>query len=286
VTADRLTVHRHGEGADVVVVLHGGPGARGSVSSLARLLAAPHRTVLEPWQRRSGGPPLTVRRHVADLAAVAPPRAKVVGWSWGAMLGLSYAAAYPDRVAALLLLGCGTYDETSREAYQRTMSERLGEEGRKQMGELRAALAAAATSAARDRLLAEIAALAERAQAVDPLPGAGDRVDVDARGHEETWRDALRLQAAGREPAAFAAIVCPVAMFHGAGDPHPGAATRDRLVRFVPRLLWRPFPRGGHRLWEERAARSDFLAALGDWLDPAEAEGAGNLRSPGAGESR
>jgi pimeloyl-ACP methyl ester carboxylesterase len=187
------------------------------------------------------------------------------------MLGLSYAAAYPDRVSALALVGCGTFDEPSREAYRRAMAERLGAEGREAMAELRTALAEAATAAARDRILGEIAALAERAQAVDPVAGAGDETRADARAHEETWRDALRLQGLGREPAAFAAITARVAMFHGAEDPHPGPAIRDALRRHLPRLAFTSFPRCGHRPWEERSARSAFLAALGDWLDGVEA---------------
>lgn len=72
----------------MVLVLHGGPGAPGSAAGLARALAGTFH-VIEPLQRRSGGPSLTVARHVADLAQVVarceePPA--LVGHSWGAML--------------------------------------------------------------------------------------------------------------------------------------------------------------------------------------------------------
>ncbi|HSQ37662.1 MAG TPA: alpha/beta fold hydrolase, partial [Acidimicrobiia bacterium] len=81
-------------------------------------------TVLEPLQRRSGAVPSTVSRHVEDLAAVLPEGAAVVGWSWGAMLGLSFAAAHPGRVRSLALVGCGTYDEASRDDYERAVAVR------------------------------------------------------------------------------------------------------------------------------------------------------------------
>ncbi len=32
----------------------------------------------------------------------------------GAMLGLSFTARHPERVSRLVLVGCGTYDETCR----------------------------------------------------------------------------------------------------------------------------------------------------------------------------
>jgi pimeloyl-ACP methyl ester carboxylesterase len=222
-------------------------------------------TVLEPLQRRSGGAPLTVARHVEDLAAVLPEGAALVGWSWGAMLALSFAAAHPGRAHSLALVGCGTYDAAGREVYERALVMRLGEAGLRRVEELRRRMAGAA-GAQGDRLLAALGRLMEEAQAYDALPETGDPVRVDRQGHEETWGDVLRLQAEGVEPAAFAAITCPVLMLHGDDDPHPGPATFALLRRYVPQLRYRGFPRCGHRPWAERHAREAFLAALAEWL--------------------
>ena len=41
-------------------------------------------------------------------------RPSVVGESWGAMLALAYASTYPDSIASLVLVGCGTFDTESR----------------------------------------------------------------------------------------------------------------------------------------------------------------------------
>jgi pimeloyl-ACP methyl ester carboxylesterase len=35
----------------------------------------------------------------------------IVGESWGAMLALAYASAYPETTAAIVLVGCGTFDK-------------------------------------------------------------------------------------------------------------------------------------------------------------------------------
>jgi pimeloyl-ACP methyl ester carboxylesterase len=248
----------------VVALLHGGPGAPGSMANLARDLAD-SCTVLEPLQRRSGAVPLTVSRHVEDLAEVLPEGAALVGWSWGAMLALSFTAAHPGRVRSLALVGCGTYDEASRDAYERVLAGRLGEAGLLRVEELRRRMAGASGTQG-DRLLAALGRLMEEAQAVELLPGTGDPVRVDRQGHEETWADALRLQAEGIEPAAFASIRCPVLMLHGDDDPHPGPATFGLLRRFIPQVQYRCFLRCGHRPWAERHAREPFLAALREWL--------------------
>ncbi|MBN2113403.1 MAG: alpha/beta hydrolase [Acidimicrobiia bacterium] len=259
-------MRRYGTAGPIVAVLHGGPGAPGQMAPLARVLTGGFE-VLEPLQRRSGGEPLTVARHVADLAEILPPGTSLVGWSWGAMLALSFAAAHPGGVRSLALVGCGTYDAAARSAYEAAVASRLGEEGRQRADHLRQALAAAATDAERDRLLGELGRLLDRAQAWDPLPEEqGEPLWVDARGHAETWDDVLRLQAEGAEPAAFAAITCPALMLHGDQDPHPGPATFALLRRYLPELQYRGFAECGHRPWAERRAREPFLAALREWL--------------------
>lgn len=261
-----IEVRRHGTAGPLVAVLHGGPGAPGSAASLAHDLAD-RFTVLEPWQRRSGGPALTVAQHVADLDAVFPDGAALVGHSWGAMLALSFAVARPGRARSLALVGCGTYDPATRASFQRALGERLGEEGRRRLEELGGGSAAASSGAEADRLLGLLRDLMTEAMSCEPIPGFDDPVEVDGRGHEETWADVLRLQAEGVEPATFAAISCPVLMLHGDDDPHPGRATYELLRRFIPRLQYGGFPRCGHRPWAERHAREPFLAALREWLD-------------------
>jgi pimeloyl-ACP methyl ester carboxylesterase len=261
-----IEVRRYGSDGPEVVLLHGGPGAPGGMASLARDLAGKFR-VREPLQRRSGSVALSVERHVEDLAAVAPSRAHVVGHSWGAMLGLSFAARHPERVTSLVLIGCGTYDAATRAEYQRALDARLGEAERAQIGELRRRLAEAGDSATRDSLLAELGRVFARADSVDLIAADdADSLPADERGHGETWADVLRLQQQGIEPAAFAAIRAPVLMLHGDDDPHPGPATRDLLRRHVADLSYRGFARCGHDPWRERHARAAFLRALESWL--------------------
>ena len=249
----------------LLVVLHGGPGAPGSAVGLAVALAG-FGSVLEPWQRRAGSVPLTVDRHVAGLAEVLSSPTVIVGWSWGAMLGLSFAVVRPELVRSLVLVGCGTYDEESRQAYGKRMAERLAEDERTELVRISRQLEATADRPTRDRLFAQMGRVAARAQAVELLePPAA--VEADADGYSETWADVLERQRRGVEPAAFAAISCPVLMIHGADDPHPGPATRDVLRHHLPRLEYIEIPRCGHEPWLERHGREPFLAAVRAWLE-------------------
>lgn len=232
----------------LVLVLHGGPGAPGSATGLARALAGRFR-VGEPLQRRSGGATLTVAGHVADLAEVVDRCGElpaIVGHSWGAMLALAFAAEHPAQVRRLGLVGCGTFEPESRAELGRRLEARMDEAFRARL--------AAASFAERGALLAAL-------ESVDPIPEDAP-VRVDARGHRESWEDMLRLQAEGVYPAAFAAYGGPVRMIHGADDPHPGRMIRDTLRHVLPRLEYVELARCGHEPWRERAAREEFLEGL------------------------
>jgi pimeloyl-ACP methyl ester carboxylesterase len=265
VVVQMIQVRKYAGSDGSVVVLHGGPGASGSLAGLATELA-PDFEVWEPLQRRSGEVPLTVDRHVADLYDIAPDPATIVGHSWGAMLALSYAARYPAAVRALALVGCGTYDAASRAEYERRFEAKLGDAGRVRGKELRIAMERARDRAERDQILARRGTFAAEVQAIDLLPETEAPVDADATGHDETWRDVLRRQATGLEPQSFDAIESPVLMLHGDDDPHPGTMIRDTLLRHIPQLECVGIPRCGHEPWRERHGREPFLTALRGWL--------------------
>jgi pimeloyl-ACP methyl ester carboxylesterase len=265
-----IQVRRYGTSGRTVVVLHGGPGAPGSAAGLAQALGE-HFEVLEPLQRRSGQVALTVSQHVEDLRAIAPRPVVVVGWSWGAMLGLSFAARYPDRVSALVLVGCGTYDESARALFRSTLEERLGASGRALIATLNGRLAAESEPAARAAILGELGAAYMKAESYDVIEGTDDEraagLPADDAGHVETWNDVLRLQREKIEPAAFSAISARVLMIHGDVDPHPGPATRDTLRELMPTLEYLSLERCGHEPWRERHARGRFFEAICQWLD-------------------
>jgi pimeloyl-ACP methyl ester carboxylesterase len=218
--------------------------------------------VLEPFQRGSGGEPLTVARHVADLHELAAPLGcpALVGSSWGAMLALAYAAAHPTSAGPLVLVGCGTFDVASRARFRATIDERMDDGLRARIVALEREIPDP------DRRLGAFGDLLAPVYAFDPLPEGLGFEACDARAHEETWADMLRLQADGTYPAAFAAIESPVLMLHGAFDPHPGSMIRASLAPYLRRLEYVAWERCGHYPWVERETREGFFEVLRKWL--------------------
>jgi pimeloyl-ACP methyl ester carboxylesterase len=234
------------------------------MAPVARGLADRFRA-LEPLQRGSGGEPLTVARHVADLDQVVAARCggtrpALVGHSWGAMLALAYAAEHPSSAGPLVLVGCGTFDPVAREHMRARVEERMHHSLRRRL----------------ERLPKEYPDPDERLKAKGglilpvysyELITTDQEVEAcDARAHQETWADMVRLQKEGVYPAALAAIRAPVLMLHGAADPHPGHMIRASLEPYLPQLEYREWERCGHSPWLERAVRDEFFAALREWL--------------------
>lgn len=259
-----MQIREYGSSGPVVVVLHGGPGAPGYMARLARILEDSFR-VLEPLQRGSCAEPLTVARHVADLHELVESRCgkvrpALVGHSWGAMLALAYAAAHPGRAAALVLIGCGTFDPAARDRLQATREARMDDSLRRRMRHL------AEECPDPDERFSELAKLALQLDSYELIPDSQDVVACDARAFDETWEDMLRLQEEGAYPSAFAAIDVPVIMLHGSADAHPGWMIRASLAPYLPQLEYREWERCGHYPWLEKAVRDEFLAFLRKWL--------------------
>ncbi len=231
-----MEVREYGSSGPSLVLLHGGPGAPGSVAPIAHELSDAFR-VLEPFQRGSSDVPLTVARHVGDLHDLIESRCDgerpaLVGHSWGAMLALAYAAEHPGRASSLVLIGCGTFDLAARAQMQKMINGRLGED----------------------------------MFSYDPVPDTVDAPPCDGIAMEQTWSDMVRMQSEGVYPAAFSAIDVPVIMLHGAYDPHPGRMIADGLKPYMPQLEYREWERCGHDPWRERAARDEFYRVLREWL--------------------
>ncbi len=75
-----------------IVVVHGGPGAPGSMAPVARELSK-YTGVLEPYQTG-----YSIREQIEELAHVIQNQGEwpvtLIGWSWGAILSYMAASEY------------------------------------------------------------------------------------------------------------------------------------------------------------------------------------------------
>lgn len=92
-----------------VALVHGGPGAPGSMGPVARRLSE-RRGVLEPLQTAD-----SLDGQVEELSTVLQRAGTlpitVVGHSWGAILELVFSARFPSLVKKLILVGSASLEK-------------------------------------------------------------------------------------------------------------------------------------------------------------------------------
>lgn len=108
-----------------VAVIHGGPGAPGSVAPVARELSAGWG-VLEPLQSAN-----TCEGQVLELKGVLEENADLpvtlIGHSWGAMLSFIVSARYPALVKKLVMVSSGVFEDKYAAQIDATRLGRLSE---------------------------------------------------------------------------------------------------------------------------------------------------------------
>ncbi len=251
-------VRFHGKGPYGVAVVHGGPGAPGSVAAIARELARDGTGVLEPLQTRT-----SLDGQVQELRDVlgthATPPAVLIGHSWGAWLALIFASRHPEAVSRLVLVSSGPFEERYVPDLERRRLERLDPAERAEFLDL------LRTAGAEDSLFARLGQLASKADSYDEVKVETDPADaiaVDGRMFQSVWTEAASMRRTGALLEHAGRLACPVLAIHGDHDPHPEAGVDEPLKAVVGDFRFVLLERCGHYPWRERHARDRFYQVL------------------------
>ena len=257
-----LDLRRHGSPPYAVAVLHGGPGARGEMAPVARVLSS-SRGVLEPLQRATSvrGQVEELRR---DLEAAGDPPMALIGFSWGGWLGFILAAEHPDLVGKLILVGCAPFEERCAPAVHLTRMSRLGVEERMEASSILGLLEGPEVAGAEemDAALRRLGAIFSKADSYDPILPESVDVDLQPEAFQAVWREAAELRKSGRLLELGRRIECPVVAIHGEHDPHPAEGVRLPLSSVLKSFRFFLLQESGHKPWIERRSRDKFYQIL------------------------
>ena len=257
---DRGNVRFYGDAPYRAAAVHGGPGAPGSVASVARGLAASGFSAIEPLQTET-----SLRGQIDELADTIRPYAPLplVGHSWGAWLVYLTAAAYPDLVSKLILVSSGPFESHYAASIMSTRLSRLTQNRREQADiymhkwkETDASLTA--------EEWADFGALVESADTYAPLTGGegDDLVPCDGAVFLGVWDEADAMRRSGALLALASGIKCPVTAIHGDYDPHPYRGVKTPLAEALDDFRFILLEKCGHEPWRERYARDRFFQVL------------------------
>ncbi len=249
----------YGKPPFTVVLVHGGPGAGGEMAPVARELAS-ERGILEPIQTKASlAGQIEELRGAIETAGSLP--VTVVGFSWGAWLGLLCAARYPELVKKLILVSSGPYEARYASQILQTRLERLSEDDKAELVKAMDLLNSP-SAGDKDAAFARFGAIFTRADAYDPISGESEAVHHSYAIYRGVWKDAENLRKSGELLELAKQVRCPVVALHGDYDPHPAEGVCTPLSAVVPDFRFILLEKCGHMPWIERQARQSFYTVL------------------------
>jgi pimeloyl-ACP methyl ester carboxylesterase len=259
---DTSNLRFYGDAPYRVAVIHGGPGAPGSVAPVARGLAASGISTMEPLQTAT-----TMQGQIDELADTICPYGPLIliGHSWGAWLIVLTAAAYPDLVKKLILVSPGPFEAQYAASIMPTRLSRLTESQRAQADtymykwkETEGSLTAEEWEA--------FGALVESADTYASISNGevDDLVSCDGAAFLGVWDEADAIRRSGELLSRASNIKCPITAIHGDYDPHPYRGVDEPLSRVLKDFNFILLPKCGHEPWKEQYAGEPFFQILRD----------------------
>ena len=250
-------LRKYGDPPFVVAVIHGGPGAPGEMSAVARELSAVGG-VLEPLLTAA-----SVDGQVEELRAVVEENGRLplslAGFSWGAWLSVIFTANYPAYVNKLILLSSSPIEDKYAANIMKTRLRRLQGGERREAKALYEAITSSTIS--RDSLT-RFGQLISRADSYDLLPDESQPSPANPEIYRSVWDEASRLRKSGDLLEIARLIKCPVVAIHGDYDPHPADGVKHPLSRAIKDFRFVLLQKCGHYPWRERNARDMFYSIL------------------------
>ncbi|MFZ5353289.1 MAG: alpha/beta fold hydrolase [Bacillota bacterium] len=254
-----MNLRKYGTAPYKVAVVHGGPGAAGTVKPVAEELSK-ICGVLEPLQTE-----MTINGQLEELKKILEKYISepviLVGHSWGAMLIYLFAAKYSDMVKKIILVSSGLFVEKHFPNLNKNRDEKLTAEDREELIRLRSILSDAGHKDI-NTAFAKFGRLMEKLDAYEPIDMVADESLFSYEIYSKVWPEAHEMRRSGQMAELGKNISCEVVAIHGDNDSHPIEGIRDSLEETVGDFTFYELKRCGHSPWAEVYARDDFYKIL------------------------
>lgn len=258
-------VRCYGEPPYTIAVVHGGPGACGSLCGVAKELSKRTGT-LEPIQSQS-----TIEGLVEELDGQLKEHAKrpifLLGHSWGSWLCVLYASRHQEMARGLILVGSAPFEERYVPLIAKRRMNRLTKEEQEEFQRLVCKLEGTG-NADGNRCMGSLQKLVEKADYVEKISSSYvNDLHTDGEMYAAVWEQAVQLRKDGMLIDALENIRCPICVIHGRQDPHPYQGVTEALNQRGILSASHILDRCGHSPFEERAAVDEFYEHVWSFCD-------------------
>ncbi len=263
---DTNSLRKYGEPPFIAAVIHGGPGACCQMAPVARELAS-RGGILEPLLTA-----LSTEGQVKGLRNALEGSGNLpitlIGFSWGAWLGLVFSARYPAYVRKLILVGCaGLEDEDG----QRTFETRLKRLKAGESADFKSIIAdlndpGVKFENASYKRLEELLLKTDAYNPITVKPDENQSIAFHPDVFRNVWEQGAQLRKSGELLELAKSIRCPVIAIHGDYDPHPARGVQRPLSSAIVTFRFIMLKNCGHTPWIEKRAREAFYRILEEEL--------------------
>lgn len=249
-------VRRYGVAPYRIVLVHGGPGAIGSLKEFAQDLSQLAQIgVIEALQSKYSIDEL-IEELYDQIRDNCGDRVFLVGHSWGAWLVAFFAERYPELVEGVILIGCGPLEDkyvseiTARRV--RNLSEEDGAVFRRLMD-----------NRATDEDMERIPGILDRADNYwleDKEKHGADKADSEM--YNRVWGEAAKRRSNGELIESFRNIRCKLYLIQGECDPHPVEGVTIPLEEKGVLCETYVLRKCGHSPFMEKYAKDEFYRIL------------------------
>jgi len=250
-----MNVNVYGSTPFTIALIHGGPGAPGQMSSVARVLSDSFG-VIEPIQTAD-----TIDGQIQELKEIVEYYFQgpgiIIGYSWGAWLSYLFTGKHPRYVKKLILISSGPFQESYVTNIYKQRASRVPED---QLEDLRmlSTLLENPSTLDKDNLFKKLFLLLSKTDSYAPIRSEDDTISFQPDIFFKIMKEACHLRKTGRLLSIGTRIMCPVVAIHGDYDPHPFQGVKKPLAGILKDFRFIFIPQCGHTPWNERYARDQF----------------------------
>lgn len=249
-------VRLYGKAPYRIVLVHGGPGAIGSLKGFAQELNQLSQIgVVEAIQSKYSIAEL-IDELYKQISDNCNEKVSLIGHSWGAWLVALFAEKYPELIEHIILVGSGPLEDKYVAEISTRRFENLSEEDS-------AILQRLINNQATDEDMAKISKVLEKADNYCLENRDMHKADkTDNQMHNMIWEEAAKLRTNGKLLSLFKHIKNKIIVIQGENDPHPARGIIIPLQENGVECETYILEKCGHSPFMEKFAKEDFYKIL------------------------
>ncbi|MGM0446359.1 MAG: alpha/beta fold hydrolase [Bacillota bacterium] len=252
----------HGLKPYKVLTVHGGPGALGELNDLSKQLSKDYG-VIEHVQTQD-----TINLILDDINKTIIEQAEdpvtIIGYSWGAWLGILFTSKYQKLVEKLILISSGPFLEKDSKNIMDKRINRLDEKEKNEFLKLSKKFSSGDTISDRD--FKSLITLFEKADSYQLIDSKNDNLYFRYDLYKKIWKEASVLRKNNELIKALERINCKINIIHGSYDPHPTYGVVKPLDELKKDYEYKILEKCGHIPWKEKYAKDKFYKTLKEMI--------------------